>query len=612
MKSIVDIDKTYIGSVSSYGAIQIRVVVLRPKQSKVSRLAVETPTSEPIEEESITDSGASPLSTYLETQKGKQCVVFLLNGQRHDAWDSTFISKDLGFKYLRTRTMIVVDLDGLSHEAISEIVQGSRQGLYAGKVMGAISDRIVTTLQRDPDLKRLQTEAEQEISELQAGDEVVRKQLDELIDAHHVASAHTDVGNIEPGIKETGDLGGFGKEKKQSVVIEEYPTVGDAGAFPVLVSYPPSPVLRLRPDQEKSVLFKTNPTISWANLEKIDISTAEKIDELNVSTYRTPDGLEARLLFNEPPDFDQEEYPLTTTLRIVAKIKDLLDLRVLELEVIINPVGPPPPPPPPPVLSLAPTFIKVMSRQPIKLISGGASTHVRLRWDGDDSLIIGAIPQWTMQASCLSLITFPPINFTNPKDGRFELLIDTPNGLISGHQLQFEVKAIGPEGQIITATFDGKISDETPHREPRRVSRNVPEPSAQRRPPYDLKYVHEPEWATPTCWGESPWTKDDVGAFSEPTESTPLTLIINEDAEGLKVFRDELLRRKLEETTIRERVNRYTAHVAFHLYQMYRFRKTQSDTQLKDEGIHVPTDEEQNCEIGRVATTLLKLMEISR
>jgi len=33
---------------------------------------------------------------------GKECIVFLVNGQRQEAWDNTFIQRELGFKYLRT------------------------------------------------------------------------------------------------------------------------------------------------------------------------------------------------------------------------------------------------------------------------------------------------------------------------------------------------------------------------------------------------------------------------------------------------------------------------------------------------------------------------------
>ncbi len=58
---------------------------------------------------------------------------------------------DLEFKFLRDRTMVIVDLDGLSESAMSEIMQGSRQGLYQGKVYAAIKSRIIQTLKSNPD-----------------------------------------------------------------------------------------------------------------------------------------------------------------------------------------------------------------------------------------------------------------------------------------------------------------------------------------------------------------------------------------------------------------------------------------------------------------------------
>ena len=66
----------------------------------------------------LPSAGKKPTDTYLEsTKRGKECCVFLINGQRQDAWDDTFIERDLGLKYLRHRTLIVVDLDGLKNEA---------------------------------------------------------------------------------------------------------------------------------------------------------------------------------------------------------------------------------------------------------------------------------------------------------------------------------------------------------------------------------------------------------------------------------------------------------------------------------------------------------------
>src|SRR6185295_18691576 len=99
------------------------------------------------DEDDMPSAGKKPTDTYLESPKrGKECCVFLINGQRQDAWDDTFIERDLGLKYLRHRTLIVVDLDGLKNEAIGGIMQGSRQGFYQGAVYSAISKRLIATL----------------------------------------------------------------------------------------------------------------------------------------------------------------------------------------------------------------------------------------------------------------------------------------------------------------------------------------------------------------------------------------------------------------------------------------------------------------------------------
>ena len=68
----------------------------------------------------------------------------------------------------------------------------------------------------------------------------------------------------------------------------------------------------------------------------------------------------------------------------------------------------------------------------------------------------------------------------------------------------------------------------------------------KRRPPYDLKVVTKEQWETTPCWDSGKWTKDDVGCFEEPTASTLLTLIVNEDAEILKQAHEQMLARRLE------------------------------------------------------------------
>src|SRR5262249_39363257 len=147
---------------------------------------------------------------------------------------------------------------------------------------------------------------------------------------------------------------------------------------------------------------------------------------------------------------------------------------------------------------------------------------------------------------------------------------------------------------------------------PRKVEQMVPEPSSQRRPPYELKYVKEDQWKSVPCWGDRHWTGADAGCFHEPSQTKPLVLIINEDMDLLRQYRETLMSRKLDPATVKDRVTRYTSHVAFHLYQMYQnFRDTQK-TADADPTIKAPTQEELSGEISRVAATLIKVMEVSR
>jgi hypothetical protein len=610
MAATVELDKLYTGHMSTWGTIQVRVVVVKPKD-KTEQGALSGEDLSADADEPLVATGASPLSTYLErAAHGRQCVVFLVNGQRHDAWDNSFIVRSLGFKYLRSRTMIIVDLDGLTIEAIAEIVQGSRQGLYEGDVMAAIRDRLVATLKTDPDLLRLQTEAEQQIAELNAGDEVVRQKLDELIEAHHSAAHFARPGDAEPGTNGGKGQTVFGKDRDQAVVVREKPDVGYEGSLPVIVSVPDLAKIRLRPDVERHVVLGAAPASAWAKRESLQVRLQPQLPELQLAEEQVPDGLRLRLLFEEPDGFDVDEYPLVTTLQAVAKFAGESELRLFEREVVINRKLGPRPPRPKPTLRANPSFLRVVSRQPVKLVTGGPSTHVRMAWDGDDSLTAGASPSWSIKARCLTLGTFPPLGSTQPRDGKFELLLDTPRGLIANQLLDFEVEAAGPAGQRLVVNFAGRVVESTGEPEPRKLTARVPESTAQRRPPYDLKTVKEENWETPTCWGETIWTKDEVAAYSEPTETAPLTLIINEDAGELREFREAMVKRSLDENTVKERMSRYSAHVAYHLYQMYGFRKEQQEAQAVDDGVHVPTDEEQGAEIARVASTLLKLMEV--
>ncbi len=604
------LDKSWLSEVpASYGKIRIRVAVLNAKASASAEETLEQLTSAELDDMgSLAEAGRSPLDSYLERPtRGRQCVVFLVHGQRHEGWDNSFIGSDLGFKYLKSRTMVIVELDGLAPEAIAEVVQGSRQGLYQGRVLQAIRDRIVTTLKGDPDLKRLQAEAEQKLAELEAGDEAVKTKLDQLIEEHHAAASHLNVGGQEPGALPGVEPLGPGDLKPQDVVVGASRDVGKPGAEPVLLMEPPTAVIRLRPGSERTLALRTRPESDWSNVKSITHEMKPAIDGLTVEIATGEQSGNLKLLFVEPDDFDVEEYPIETTLSVFAWLRGYSEPRMVEKKILVNKAGPPPPPPPPPILREEPTFLKVVSRQPVKLLPGGPSTHVKLRWDGEDWLAGGSPPVWSFRARCLSPTTFPLIGFSKPTGGRFELLLDTPHDLPLGEQFDFKVEAIGPRDRKLSALFSGEVYEV----EPRKVPAEPPEPASQRRPPYELKYVEERDWDNGTCWGESDWTKEDAGCFTEPTEGAPLVLLINKDSELLKSYREEMIGRKLDENTVKARLTRYTAHIAFHLYQMYRSLKVKGESQTSDESVRVPDDTELQDEINRVSTTLIKLMQVA-
>ncbi len=117
-------------------------------------------------------------------------MVFLVNGQRHDTLDESFVARNLGFKCLRSRTMVIVDADKLAPKPSLSSCRRFAPGLLQRRcILGNTSEKVISVLKGDPDLKRLESDAEQEVAELKSGDEAVKSKLDQLIDGHHSAGA---------------------------------------------------------------------------------------------------------------------------------------------------------------------------------------------------------------------------------------------------------------------------------------------------------------------------------------------------------------------------------------------------------------------------------------
>lgn len=601
--AIAQLDKTLDSTLSEgHGTITIRVVVLDKGMAPSAAPSADDSPADAEPDEMLPERDKRPVSTFLEEPKrGKQCCVFLINGQRQHAWDNQFIMRDLDLKYLRNRMLVVVDCDGLKPRAIAELMRGHRLQFYEGDVYGALEQRIIATLKGDPDLRRLEEQAEDEISSLEAGDEAVKAALDQLIDQHHDAASRTKHGTMQPG-QETRLESATGQTMQlQPVVIEGDQALGVAATDPVLQVRPDITTMRLKPNEVRTWAILPRPETAWKELESLAITFDPPVKEMLVTRTSQLIGEQVSLKFVEPEGFDDDEYPIETTLRATGVFKRHDEPRVLERRVVINPgkiIEPKPPKP----LRDEPTYVRVTSRQPIKIVAGGPDVHVKLKWDGKDDLVLGSPATWMIRATCEAPGAEPSFFLTSPDNGRFELLIQANQGLAVGEELKFDVEAVGPGTTLFAAFLATVVEPPTPRKIDLRI-----QAGGQRRPPYELKYVKRPDWEGDTCWGES-WTGSDAGAFDEPSQKSPLVIYVNQDMDLLVEYRDKLTDKRLAETTIQQRVNKYTTHIAFHLYQIY-LKKRQMDAQPGDDTLN---EERMRDEIQRVSRTLIELMEVSQ
>ena len=326
--------------------------------------------------------------------------------------------------------------------------------------------------------------------------------------------------------------------------------------------------------------------------------------ELNVMTEILDDHGKLTLTLIESEGFDTDQYPVRAKVKVAARFNGIADPRQIELSVLIKPDADRPDP----ILVEDPVKLKVSSREPVKILRSESATHVRLRWDGKDSLLAANVPKWKLSAKLVGDgRPQPEMNFSDPLAGRFSLLITPRPEWQSGERLRFEVTATGPGGRGLVTSFEADIVDPPapmppPEKGPRLVDGEF-KTGTVRRPPYQLKIIKRDEYEQP-CWNNSEWTDEDAGAFIGPTDRTPLTLIINEDMTALRDFKQALTKRNTEQD-VQRKVNKYTSHVAFHLYQMY-----QATVGKKEREVDA-ADAARREEVRRVAITMIKLMDVA-
>lgn len=604
------LDKSYTAEVEdNYGNIKIRVIVL-PKKSEESD-GEDPPLPADSLDDDVDDTGKRPIDPFLESPKrGKECCVFLINGQRQDAWDNMFIIRDLNLPRLRTQMLVVVDLDELKPEAINELMQGSRQGFYQGNVYSAISRKLIKTLRKDPDLEKLQEDAQQGLLEMKTANEAVKSKLDKLIDGFHAAAAATGPGGgaAEGTTTSVGPLFGTNTVSGDVVTVAP-PGTGLAADRPVLMADPPTASVRLTPNTSATFCVVADPATEWANVQDFTARLEPDVNGLTLAFEQGTDRASISVTFTEPEDIDEEEYPFNTTITAFAKFSGHDTPRMIQIPVVIvrpRKRGKPKPR----VLRPEPTYLRVATRQPIPLVSGGPTKHVRLIWDGEDGLVVGDPPQWVFTARCISVDSFPTPGVSHSGGGRVDILVDTPHGFIAGALLNFEVRAVGPEDKTFTVPFVGQVFDPNaavPGATPQLVSANPPDSVGQRRPPYKVVPIKEEQWKEEQCWSGGDWTAADVGCFIDPTDTAPLILVLNEDFAPIKAYCDDMIKRNLVESHIEAQKTKYYSTVAYHLYLMYRSYRAQLEASaVKKE--EPPKLEDLRNEINRVGTSLVAMM----
>lgn len=588
------------------GRISIRVFVLPPKKKGDAHKSDQSESPLDLEEgeDFLVDKSSTPVGSYLESSRGKRCVVFLVNGQRQDFLDNSFIVNELGFKYLRNRMIITVDVDELTPETIGRLMQSSRQGFFKGEIYEAIKRRVISTLKNDPDLERLEQEAESQIAELQAGDAKVKATLDQLIESHHNFGWHLTEGDGAPG-DSSGTDGGLFSIDEGNVVSLFSPNRGEAGEYPVLIAQPPITSMRLNPNQTRTITVISAPLNAWPALASLSVRVDGDAPELSARILQLPDSAELSVEFKEPPGFDPDNYPVRSKVIVTGRFNGIEGQRQIALGVLVRPDQQIEEP----ALVDAPSELFVTSRQPVKIRRNSSDTHVRLRWNGRDDLLGSDDASWRLSARLIAAGREQPrFTFSDPIRGRFDLLIQPKAEWTAGEQLTFEVLAQGPDDQSLSVLFNGEVVEPPAKPEPKepRIIEGAFPTGASRRPPYELVYIDKSKYDEVPCWSEANWTDNDPGCFLSPTETAPLRIILNQDMAALQLYRNLLIKEKKAESEIERRVTKYSSHVAFHLYQMH--------MATRDQHPENPDEAEARMrhEVRRVAMTLLKLMEVSR
>ena len=128
--------------------------------------------------------------------------------------------------------------------------------------------RVAATLKEDSDLLRLEEEAEEQVSEVKAGDEKVKQTLDQLIDflLLNMAGTPPREGAGKLPATTSGRRAWLQDAGQRRCSVPLPPHKGQAAEYPVLFSQPASSSIRLRPNQPREISIKSMPSNHWQAL----------------------------------------------------------------------------------------------------------------------------------------------------------------------------------------------------------------------------------------------------------------------------------------------------------------------------------------------------------
>lgn len=153
--------------------------------------------------------------------RGKTPVVFLMNGQVQYSLNTTYISKDLGFKLIKDLLLVTIDCTNLSKAFLDEgFFMANRETIRKTEHSKYFIDKITSFLKENPELDRLNRER----ATKQVSGSSTKKLFETLLGKNAQNSMLKNLFKDDVlGLADNGTSSG-GKKDKTEIQLKEFPT----------------------------------------------------------------------------------------------------------------------------------------------------------------------------------------------------------------------------------------------------------------------------------------------------------------------------------------------------------------------------------------------------